>query len=481
MQKQCNLYLDRDGSLTNCGSEILAIEKDFYEKLYDKDENTVFKVEGEPKAYVMDSSPGKNEEHFTDQEIATAVLGLKNNKTPGPDGIGIDFYKVFWGQIGNLICELIRYMFDNYCLIPSSSNGIINLIPKKGRDTRYLKNLRPITLLNSDYKIIEKALANRMIPALDDIIDEDQKGFLPGRRIAVNIRKIFDLIRYSSETDENIVIVNLDYQKAFDMISTDCIIGVLKYYGFSNYITSWTALLYSDFTAKVQNNGYFSECFKVLRSVHQGAPNSCYYFVLVMELLADVLRTNKNIKGITIKDINYLLSQYADDMDSAMCDEEDSIDAFFQTLEWFKGISGLTVNYEKTTLYRVKSMDKAKAERYTAKVKSTSTGINVLGVEIRDNENQACHINYEQIEKKVDVVLKLWARRSLSIEGKVNIINTLIASLFVYKLMVLPSPDENFVKRINKKIGKLHMEQQKAKNSTCNFTVTKKGWWFKAF
>ena len=67
----------------------------------------------------------------------------------------------------------------------TARSGILNLIPKANKDTRLVKNLRPITLLNTDYKIIEKAIANKMIPALETIISKDQRGFMKDRRISV--------------------------------------------------------------------------------------------------------------------------------------------------------------------------------------------------------------------------------------------------------------------------------------------------------
>ena len=65
----------------------------------------------------------------------------------------------------------------------SALEGLITLIPKKGRDSRYIQNMRPITLLNVDYKLVEKVLANRIKPVLSHIIHPNQKGFLPKRHI----------------------------------------------------------------------------------------------------------------------------------------------------------------------------------------------------------------------------------------------------------------------------------------------------------
>ena len=71
----------------------------------------------------------------------------------------------------------------------SARKGILNLIPKANKDSRYVKNLRPITLLNTDYKIIEKTITDMMMPALEHFINKDQRGFMKNRRISVNIRK----------------------------------------------------------------------------------------------------------------------------------------------------------------------------------------------------------------------------------------------------------------------------------------------------
>ena len=131
---------------------------------------------------------------------------MKNSKCPGLDGIPCDFWKVFFKIIGKLLFDVIVASLESGKLWDSALRGIINLIPKANKDSRYLKNLRPITLLNTDYKIIEKILANRLKPKLEEhLISHDQKGFLRGRRIAANIRKIPDLMKYVEENDDEAV------------------------------------------------------------------------------------------------------------------------------------------------------------------------------------------------------------------------------------------------------------------------------------
>ena len=79
--------------------------------------------------------------------------------------------------------------------------GIITLLPKKDRDPYFVKNHRPISLLNTDHKIIAKVMANRLKIFLHEIINDDQTGFMKGRNIGCNIRTVIDLIEYCDGND----------------------------------------------------------------------------------------------------------------------------------------------------------------------------------------------------------------------------------------------------------------------------------------
>lgn len=90
--------------------------------------------------------------------------------------------------------------------------GVINLIPKKDKDTTSLNNWRPISLLNLDYKIATKAIANRMKPILNDIRDHSQTGFLKGRYIGENIRLISEIIDFLNENNEPGIFLFSDFE-----------------------------------------------------------------------------------------------------------------------------------------------------------------------------------------------------------------------------------------------------------------------------
>ena len=117
---------------------------------------------------------------------------MKNNKTPGLDGLPADFYKMFYKSIKELLLQVFNELFKLKRIFTSARHGVIALIRKKGRDLHFLKNWRPIILLCVDYKILSKMIANRVKVQLEKIIHYDQSAFLKGRNITNSIRKVID-------------------------------------------------------------------------------------------------------------------------------------------------------------------------------------------------------------------------------------------------------------------------------------------------
>ena len=128
-----------------------------------------------------------------DEELVKEINNLQRlaeSRAPGTDGLPAEFYKVFWNDISDLFLNSINYAYRSGQLSVTQRRGIIKLIPKKDAEPNLIKNWRPISLLNCDYKIAAKAIANRFKQVIPNIINYDQTGFLKGRFIGENIRLI---------------------------------------------------------------------------------------------------------------------------------------------------------------------------------------------------------------------------------------------------------------------------------------------------
>ena len=232
--------------------------------MYNRDEDVNFTMSNTFGVKVHEETREQQEIQLIIQDLEVAIKKMRNDRTPGSDGIPVDFYKVFWGKIKTAFFDMVQHVYEEELLHPSARQGILNLIPKAGKDTRYIKNLRPITLLNTDYKIIEKAIANKMIPALNQIIHTDQRGFMKDRRISVNIRKMLDIMHKADQDDLEAVILSLDFVKCFDKCSFSILHVSLDFFGFGSIVKGiGQRILYKDFYVKIQNNGNFSRDIEI--------------------------------------------------------------------------------------------------------------------------------------------------------------------------------------------------------------------------
>ena len=134
---------------------------------------------------------------ITEIEALNALKDFSANKTPGTDGLTVEFLRYFWPELKTSIVDSFNYAFHKGSLSISQRRGIISLIPKKNMDKTILENLRPISLLNVDYKILTKVLAKRLEKVLPKLINADQTGYVKGCCIGENIRLIQDLMFYT--------------------------------------------------------------------------------------------------------------------------------------------------------------------------------------------------------------------------------------------------------------------------------------------
>ena len=123
---------------------------------------------------------------------AWALKEFKNCKSPGTDGLSGEFYNFFWSEISTDIIGSFNYAFKTGMLSISQRRGIISLI----------ENLRPISLLNIDYKILTKSIAKRLEKVLPKIINLNQTGYIKGRFIGENVRLIQDAMFHTKQEEK---------------------------------------------------------------------------------------------------------------------------------------------------------------------------------------------------------------------------------------------------------------------------------------
>lgn len=168
--------------------------------------------------------------------------------------------------------------------------GVITLLPKPGKDKRYIDNLRPIALLNVDYKLFTMVFANRLKTDIKQIVSETQSGFIRNRSIHNNIRLVLDLIDYNYLIEDKGFILFLDFYKAFDSVEYSFIMKSLEYFGFGVKFIKVINMMYKDINSSVSLPLGTTRRFEVKRGIRQGCSCSPLLFILVAELLAVFLK-----------------------------------------------------------------------------------------------------------------------------------------------------------------------------------------------
>jgi hypothetical protein len=226
--KAMTTLINDKGEILTDMNEIANEQKSFYENLYR--EKSVYSEKDVNKAnkYFLDDldiTEISDEERETldmpisPDEIAHALRDLPNNKAPGGDGLSTNFYKFFWPKINKFVNQSIMCTIVENEMSIEQKRAILTLLPKKGKDSRYNKNWRPLSLLNTDYKIFAKLLAKRIQKILPTIINPDQSGCIKDRATFTNIRSTIDIINYANENNMPAIIAFIDFEKAFDTVN----------------------------------------------------------------------------------------------------------------------------------------------------------------------------------------------------------------------------------------------------------------------
>ena len=397
---------------------------------------------------LSDESKDFLDSDVSDEEILKVLKKTKNNKSPGPDGIIFEFYKLYWNVIGGDLCEILRQGLEDKQLSYTQYLATIILLYKKGiRED--IRNWRPISLLNTDYKLLSKCLAERVKLVLKEIINPDQRGCVPGRYIGENIRLIDDVLYEIDDQDIEGLILQIDQEKAFDRVEWTWLFSCLSYFNFGDKFISYIKTMYKNAKSSIMTNGYQSIYFDITRGIRQGDALSALLYIIQFEPLMNKIRENDNIQGVNLnlkfigESVYTKGCQYVDDSNNILKNFE-SVGEFFELLKRYEKVSGSKVNIDKTVGLSNININREDNPFDFA----ISTGQEkVLGVALgKDrNENDAF---WNKILQKLRTKLNIWKMRDLSYEGKSLIIRAVAVSQMTLALEMTTIKDE-YVKRVN--------------------------------
>ena len=234
-----------DNDLICTDKEILKECESFDQNLFsskvatDNQDGAFFFPQQEDRTVLNSDEQSFCEGELSIKECLEALKSMVPDKSPGTDGLPCVFYKVFWNDVADILIIFFNYSYEIGKLSISQRRGIFKLIPKKDANLNSIKNWRPLTLLNCDYKIATKAIASRIKMFLPKLVSDDQTGFIGDRFTGENIRLIDSVIKYTKARNIPGLLVFLDFEKAFDTLEWPFIRKTFEHFGFGPSLLNW--------------------------------------------------------------------------------------------------------------------------------------------------------------------------------------------------------------------------------------------------
>jgi exonuclease III len=401
------------------------------------------------------------------EELDNALKEGNQKSAPGSDGLSIPLIKMCWHFLRIPLYNYTNCCYNKGILTEKFRSASIRLIPKKN-DLGNIKNWRPISLLSNLYKIVSRALNNRLANYVNRITSRAQKGFNSTRYTQEAIINVWESIAYCKSKKIRAAILAMDMEKAFDTISLKYLDEVYKFFGIGPNMCRWLKLIGNErFASILLDDGNLSRCFKLERGRPQGDIISPLTFNFCIQILIFKLELDPRIKKIprqvpvyehnivnalpTNINSSFFMheSKRETSKNEAMADDNTTITlielacfaALRQVLADFGRISGLRCNVSKSIIMPVFDPTAEEEDLISNLGFILSDKITLLGVEISRNLNNLDDI-FNKIKLKIIDLISFWERFKLSLPGRLVISKTYLISQLCYLGSFLPVPVE---------------------------------------
>ncbi|KAG1028039.1 hypothetical protein G6F26_002915 [Rhizopus arrhizus] len=387
----------------------------FYQQLYTPEEIHQSSVDSLLEAVpttcrIPDSVSGSLVRPFSTVDLIDAAKHCPNHSSPGPDGIPY---------------QILLLVFEH--------NHASRIATQD--DLTSLKNWRPISLINTDAKVFTRLLNARLMPHLNRLISLQQLGFMPGRFIGENGKLLNVVMSVAEKTSSQAIGLLLDQEKAYDRIHPEYLRQSMSVLGIPSAVIDSLCTLFFSTSIRINVNGHLSDSFIQQRGLRQGDPISPLLFNIAFDPFIRSMNTSPDIAGFKFpplaQETNSSVSAikimaYADD---TLSNASNALLNFGKT-EAFS-LSGSTLPLWRTYLQQLSPPITSWHD------KSALSPLIYLGYPVYSSVTQRNQF-VDQLLTKVKLSCQIHSQRSLSIRGRVAVLNTLIYSKLWQVLRVVP-------------------------------------------
>jgi hypothetical protein len=370
------------------------------------------------------------------------------------------------------------------CRIFSRPPTLTKLIPKKD-DTSNIRNWRPISLLSNFYKLISRAINNRLKAIAPRILSRAQKGFVPGKYMHEVLINTIERLEYCKDKKLNGFVVSADLKKAFDSVSHDFMKKCYDFYNFGPVIKKWLESIGTGRNASIiLGAGEFTEPFDLGKDHAQGDSPSPLLFNFAQQVALFRIELDPGISWLRSipllpqiragekfaeAESNYETDKcdgFADDNYTFTGDDIESLRNIALILTDFEKLTGLGCNIKKTAVMTIGNPDLLPIPfTYTNELK-------ILGFTVKQNEPVNV-TNYNIVKIKVKRIINNWRRFGLTLLGRIMVVKSLVLPHVSFVGSIL-EPPADWVNSVTKIIEKFVLGPERISKAKL-YASTKKG------
>jgi hypothetical protein len=444
--------LETEEGIVSGQSDLALYVTSFYANLYSSD--ALAQGTAEAQTVYWKSVPAKvtqamNERLTRDlslKDVTDAIKAFPKGNGPGHDRVPMEFFQEFEKEVMPMLLHAFSAMFRVGATSTHINKGLITLIPKS-RDQARLNNWRPITLLGNLYKVLAKVLtktlARRIQTDLTEIIRPNQTGFVEGRSILDNVFMVQETLGWAEESNQDLVLLLLDFEKTFDKIEWDFLFKALDKLGFSPTWVRWVASLYQYATSAIKVNGVADPNFQLAKSVRQGCPLAPYLFILATNVLGYMLANPKHgVEGLSLPKGGLIRDQtFANDTALYLKGTPANMDRAQEVLKTFCRTFRAKVNWRKSAAIWASQREKSWEWGENEGLKWISKGKGTRYLRIQVGFHLPSEANFDTMMLALKGKLINWNSNKFSLAGKILVANqVLLASIWYLAACWNPDP-----------------------------------------